>query len=246
MTVTSVRGIDHIGVTVPDLETATLFLTRAFGAVVLYDTLRRHDGPRGGPDVERRLGVPAGTQQLAVRMLALPGEGADVEGPGIELFEFQGPRREPPARPCDFGWQHVAFYAEDLDEAVRSCVAAGATLLAEPQPLPGPEAGEHNRFAYLHTPWGSTLELLTYPDPQPWERAASRHRARPAPSGAAGVPATTAGVTGTWPTDPDRPGPERSTGRIPVTAGATAGARLPAGDGASAWPADPDRPAALG
>ncbi|MEU2129697.1 VOC family protein [Streptomyces sp. NPDC018352] len=191
MTATSVRGIDHIGVTVPDLETATLFLARAFGAEVLYDTLRRQDGPNGGPEVERRLGVPAGTQQLAIRMLALPGG-----GPGIELCEFEGPRREPPARPCDFGWQHVALYADDLDAAVRDCVAAGASLLAGPQPLPGPEAGEHNRFAYLRTPWGSTLQLLTYPDPQPWERTATRRSGRPAQAGA-----------DTWPTDPARPGP---------------------------------------
>ncbi|WP_443080487.1 VOC family protein [Streptomyces sp. PTD5-9] len=232
MTATSVRGIDHIGVTVPDLETATLFLTRAFGAVVLYDTLRRHDGPRGGPDVERRLGVPAGTQQLAIRMLALPGEGPAVEGPGIELFEFQGPRREPPVLPCDFGWQHVALYADDLDAAVRDCVAAGATLLAGPRPLPGPEAGERNRFAYLRTPWGSTLELLTYPDPQPWERAATRHRARPAPA-AARPPAATTDAAESWPTDPDRPGPARSPARVPAAAAA------------GPWPADPDRPASL-
>lgn len=88
----------------------------------------------------------------------------------------------------------MALYADDLDAAVRDCVAAGATLLAGAQPLPGPEAGEHNRFAYLRTPWGSTLQLLTYPDPQPWERTASRRSARPARSTAA-----------TWPTDPARP-----------------------------------------
>ncbi|MET9918378.1 VOC family protein [Streptomyces sp. NPDC059605] len=197
MTATTVRGIDHIGVTVPDVETATLFLVRALGAEVLYDTLRRQDGPNGGPEVERRLGVPAGTLQLAVRMLALP-----CDGPCIELFEFQGPRREPPVLPCDFGWQHLALYADDLDAAVRDCVAAGAVLLADPQPLPGPEAGERNRFAYLRTPWGSTLELLTYPDPQPWERTATRRRVRPSSvSTGAGTGA------GTWPTDPARPAP---------------------------------------
>ncbi|MFD0338002.1 hypothetical protein ACFVH0_04810 [Streptomyces sp. NPDC127117] len=86
----------------------------------------------------------------------------------------------------------MALYADDLDAAVRDCVAAGASLLAAAQPLPGPEAGEHNRFAYLRTPWGSTLQLLTYPDPQPWERTATRRSGRPAD---------------TWPTDPARPGP---------------------------------------
>lgn len=162
-----------MGVTVPDLETATLFLTRAFGAEALYDTLRRADGPVGGSETERRLGVPPGTRQCAIRMLALPG------GPGIELFEYDGPRREPPALPCDFGWQHLALYADDLDAAVGGCVAAGATLLADPHPLPGPEAGPRNRFAYLHTPWGSTVELVSYPDPQPYERTARRRRRRP-------------------------------------------------------------------
>ncbi|MFJ6700630.1 VOC family protein [Streptomyces sp. NPDC091272] len=169
----TVRGIDHVGVTVPDLESATRFLVRALGAEVLYDTLPRAEGPNGGPRTEQRLGVPEGTEQRAIRMLALP------RGPGIELFEFGGPRRREPALPCDLGWQHLALYVDDLDSAVDRCVGAGATLLADPHPLPGPEAGERNRFAYLRTPWGSTLELLTYPDPQPYERTTSRRRWTP-------------------------------------------------------------------
>ncbi|MFD0627463.1 VOC family protein [Streptomyces sanglieri] len=190
MTATSVRGIDHIGVTVPDLETATLFLTRAFGAEVLYDTLRRQDGPNGGPDVERRLGVPAGTQQLAVRMLALPGG-----GPGIELCEFEGPVANPGAalrlRLAARGAVRRRPGRGRPGLRGRGRLAAGRAAAAA-----GPRGGEHNRFAYLRTPWGSTLQLLTYPDPQPWERTATRRSGRPAQAGA-----------GTWPTDPARPGP---------------------------------------
>ncbi|MGF1341742.1 VOC family protein [Streptomyces flavovirens] len=169
----TVRGIDHVGVTVPDLETATLFLGRALGAEVLYDTLPRDEGPRTGPELEQRLGAPEGTEQRAVRMLALP------NGPGLELFEFRAPHQEPPALPTDFGWQHVALYVDDLDAAVTRAVEAGATPLAPPQPLPGPEEGPRNRFAYLRTPWGSTLEFLTYPDPQPYEEGSARRRWRP-------------------------------------------------------------------
>ncbi|MBT2885683.1 glyoxalase, partial [Streptomyces sp. McG5] len=44
----------------------------------------------------------------------------------------------------------------------------------------GAEAGPANRFAYLRTPWGSTLELVTYPDPQPYEEKTARRRWRPA------------------------------------------------------------------
>lgn len=162
-----------MGVTVPDVEAATRFLVRALDAVVLYDTLRREDGPNSGPETERRLGVPRGTQQRAVRMLGLP------HGPGLELFEYHGPRQQPAALPCDFGWQHLALYADDLDAAVERAVHAGATLLDPPHPLPGPEQGAHNRFVYLRTPWGATLELLTYPDPQPYELTTARRRWRP-------------------------------------------------------------------
>ncbi|PAX84883.1 glyoxalase, partial [Streptomyces albidoflavus] len=85
----TVRGIDHIGLTVPDLEGATRFLADALGAEVLYDTLPAHRGPVGGPETEQRLGVPPGTRQLAIRMLALP------DGPGIELFAYDPPGRSP-------------------------------------------------------------------------------------------------------------------------------------------------------
>ncbi|MFD7662735.1 VOC family protein [Streptomyces sp. NPDC059788] len=167
------RGIDHIGVTVPDLDTATAFFVSALDAEVLYDTLRREDGPNGGEDTERRLGVPEGALQVAIRMLALP------NGPGIELFEFAGPRQQAPAVPSDLGWQHLACYVDDLDSAIARAEEAGAASVGPPRPLPGPEAGARNRFAYLRTPWGSTLELLTYPDPQPYERDTRRRRWRP-------------------------------------------------------------------
>ena len=100
----NVHGIDHVGVTVPDIEEATAFFRTALSARVLYDTLPRDQGPRGGPSVEEHLGVPEGTRELAVRMLKLP------NGPGLELFEFAGPRQREAALPCDLGWQHVAVY----------------------------------------------------------------------------------------------------------------------------------------
>lgn len=42
----TIRGIDHVGVTVPSIEQATEFFVRALGAQVLYDTLPREDGSR--------------------------------------------------------------------------------------------------------------------------------------------------------------------------------------------------------
>ncbi|WP_456302162.1 VOC family protein, partial [Streptomyces diastaticus] len=130
----TVRGIDHVGVTVPDLEAATRFLVDALGAEVLYDTLPAGQGPVGGPETEQRLGVPPGTRQLAIRMMALP------DGPGLELFAYEPPGRSP-ALPSDLGWQHLALYLDDLDAARARAVAAGARPHAPPPPPPRPGAG---------------------------------------------------------------------------------------------------------
>lgn len=168
-----VRGIDHVGVTVPDVEAATAFFSHALGAETLYDTLPRGEGPKGGEETTSRLGVAPGTEQVAVRMLRLP------HGPGLELFEFRGPQQREAAVPSDIGWQHLACYVEDLRVACTAVREAGGTVLSEPHPLPGPEAGPRNRFVYCRTPWGSTLELLTYPDPMPYEDVTAERRWRP-------------------------------------------------------------------
>ncbi|MFD7922770.1 VOC family protein [Streptomyces sp. NPDC059740] len=167
------RGIDHVGVTVPDVEAATDFFRAALDARVLYDTLPREQGPKGGEESERRLGVPPGTRQVAVRMLALP------HGPGLELFEYEGPRRRDAALPCDLGWQHLAVHVDDLEAVLARVVAAGGRALDAPHPLPGPEAGPRNRFVYTRTPWGATLELLSHPDPQPYEQETDDRRWTP-------------------------------------------------------------------
>ncbi len=171
-----VRGVDHVGLTVPDLDAATRFFVTALGATVLYDALGPGSSPRRGPDLEARLGVPAGTQQLAIRLLGLP------DGPSLELFSYRAPGQQPPARPSDWGWQHVAFYVDDIEGAAAAVVAAGGTTLGHPRPLPGVEAGDRNRFLYARTPWGSSMELISYPDPQPYEDHTGLRRWRPGTS----------------------------------------------------------------
>ncbi|MER5996856.1 VOC family protein [Streptomyces viridosporus] len=168
-----VRGIDHVGVTVPEIDVATTFFRHALNAEVLYDTLRREDGSNEGPSIEQGLGVPEGAQEMRIRMLMLP------HGPGLELFEFRAPHQREPVVPSDLGWQHLAVYVDDLDAAALRVEEAGGTTLSSPRPLPSVEAGPRNRMMYTRTPWGSTLELITYPDPQPYEQHTPHRRWRP-------------------------------------------------------------------
>ncbi|RJK94280.1 VOC family protein [Vallicoccus soli] len=181
------RGIDHVGLTVPDLDAATRFFVEAFGAEVIYDTEMRGRGPVSGPGVEARLGVPPGTVQVAIRMVRLP------DGPGIELFEYVVDGQRPPARACDVGLQHLALYVDDLDAALLDLVLAGGEPLSEPHPLPGWESGEGNRFVYCRAPWGSLIELITWPSPAPYELMTPLRRWVPRPLGAPQDEAVAAG-----------------------------------------------------
>lgn len=148
------RGVDHVGITVPDIEAATRFLERAFGAEVVYESLRREESPQRGEEIESTLGLPEGTRVRAVRMVVRG------HGPGVELFEMSGARQPDPARPSDHGLQHLAVYVDDIDAASERFEAAGGALFTAPRPLSfAAERGEGNCFCYGRTPWGTVVEM---------------------------------------------------------------------------------------
>jgi catechol 2,3-dioxygenase-like lactoylglutathione lyase family enzyme len=163
------RGVDHIGITVPDIEQATAFFVDVLGCELLYER-----EPPGDDSPRDRLGVPAGSRIRAVSFLRC-GNGAN-----IELFEFYSPdQREDFPRPSDVGIQHLAIYVDDLDAAAEHLRRHGVKLMSGPNPLPGPEAGEGNRFIYARTPWGLTVELISYPAPMAYQQRSEARRWRP-------------------------------------------------------------------
>ncbi len=167
---TTFRGIEHVGLTVPDMDEATAFFEEAFGAEFLYDMLTE---PLGGPAVETGLGVPQGACIQVIRMMRLG------NGPNIELFTYQGVDQRDPVVPSDFGLQHFCVYVDNIDAAAERIQQAGARLLSQPSDLPGGDAGPGNRYLYARTPWGSTIELVTYPSAQAYESSTVRRRWRP-------------------------------------------------------------------
>ena len=51
------RGINHIGLTVPDIEEATEFFKKGLDGKIAYDSQRKDEEPRGGKHVEHILGT---------------------------------------------------------------------------------------------------------------------------------------------------------------------------------------------
>ncbi|WP_061709125.1 VOC family protein [Pseudenterobacter timonensis] len=169
-----VRGIDHIGITVPDIEQATYFFENALGAKVLYRSAEKGDGNIDNKSQRETLRLYPGTEITAIRMLILP------RGPGIELFEMHAPEQQQAARASDFGLQHFAVYVDDFAETISRFTAAGGEMFTEPKPLSFPaERGEGNAFCYGKTPWGSVVELISWPSPMPYEKYSSARRWKP-------------------------------------------------------------------
>ena len=166
----NIRAVEHIGLTVPDLEQATTFFAEAFGAQKIYDMISE---PLSGPAIEKGLGVPQGAVIEAIRMLRLG------NGPNIELFTYSGVAQRNPVVPCDYGLQHFCVYVDDIDAAAAQLEKAGGTPLSAPGDLPGGDARPGNRYLYARTPWGSTVELVTYPSPQAYEATTDLRRWRP-------------------------------------------------------------------
>lgn len=168
-----VRGADHFGFTVPDLEEAERFLVEVLGAVPVY-TL----GAKRADDdwMTTQLGVHPRTVIREIRFYRL---GA---GTNLEVFQYDAADGQAgPPRNSDIGGHHLALYVDDLDTAVAHLRAHDVEVMGEPVASAGASAGQ--RWIYFRSPWGMQFELVSYPDGKAYEAdAAVRlwHPAHPA------------------------------------------------------------------
>jgi catechol 2,3-dioxygenase-like lactoylglutathione lyase family enzyme len=158
------RGINHVGITVPDIEAATTFLIEGLDARVIYEGFSRDQLPHGSPKLDHDLNLAPDTKLVATRMIQVG------TGPDIELFQLKADDQRPAVRPSDFGLQHLAFYVDDMDEAIRRFEAAGGRMFSPANSFLFPkEAGSRNYFCYGQAPWGMMIEFLTYPSAMDYE-----------------------------------------------------------------------------
>jgi catechol 2,3-dioxygenase-like lactoylglutathione lyase family enzyme len=170
-----VRAIEHIGITVPSIEEASAFLEAAFGAEVLYDMQPSPGKEEVNSDLDSQstLGIGPNARWKSSRMLKLG------RGPSIELFEYTDDVQRDPAIASDYGIQHFAVYVDDIDAARQRVIDAGGRSLAGPSLLPGIESGDGNKWLYTIAPWGSLIELVSFPSRQPYEDETPLRRWRP-------------------------------------------------------------------
>lgn len=170
-----VRGIEHVGITVPDCDAAVRFFGAAFGATPLFSLVRKGQPPLGAGSLGPKNGLAAGSAIVALAMLRL-GNGAN-----LEIFEIDRPQRTEPSGIADYGIGHFSVTVDDIDAATQRFAAAGGTLLQGPYDLSGQEAGPGNRGRFGRTPWGLLIEFESLPAPIAYDAEATETRWLPAP-----------------------------------------------------------------
>lgn len=154
-------GIDHVGISVPDLKQAETFFHDTFGCVPATQI---------GPFALEKLPSPDGkplTGSVTIAMIRC-GNGAN-----IELFAYQdanGSMQMPAMQ--DIGASHIAFYTDDIQGGVAWLKSKGIAISGEPMMMTsGDTAGE--TWVHFRSPWGADMELVSYPNGKAYEKHAS-------------------------------------------------------------------------
>ena len=163
MALPGLRGTDHIGFTVPDLDEADDFFVNTIGCDRVYSL-----GPFQHTEGDWMLEHMNVHQRTVMRKLVFY---RCQFGPNFEVFQYEPPDgQSPQPRNSDLGGHHLAFYVDDLDSAVAYLREKGIRVLGEP--TESRNASEGQRWVYFLSPWGMQFELVSFPNGKAYEKDA--------------------------------------------------------------------------
>ena len=168
------RGTEHIGFTVPDLEQATSFFVDVIGCEYMFEL-----GPFVAEDdwMKTHLNVHPRTVMRRLRFFRCK------YGPNFEIFEYEAPD------------QNLNSAEEQRRRGASSCLLCRRLRCSSSLPVgersaslgertvrtAGPNAGQ--TWIYFLSPWGMQFELVSYPNGKGYEKNTTArlwHPAKPA------------------------------------------------------------------
>ena len=156
MPIPGMRGMEHIGFTVPDINEACDFFERILGAEVLY-TAATNFRVDDSDWMAEHLHVHPRAVITEFRYLRCG------NGTNLEVFQYESPdQNKTPPKNSDIGGHHLAFYVDDMDEAIAFLTSEGVEVQGEPTSYTeGPNLGL--TWCYFKAPWGQQLEVVSAP-----------------------------------------------------------------------------------
>jgi len=160
--VPGMRGVNHIGITVPDLAQAETFFADVIGCQKAMSF-----GPFRDDAGTFMQDVLAVDPRAVIEQITLMRCGF---GSNIELFKYTAPDQQTVAmRNSDIGGHHIAFYVDDIDAVAAYLKTSGLTVNMGPIPVSeGPAAGQS--ILYFSAPWGLQLEAISFPQGLAYEK----------------------------------------------------------------------------
>jgi len=154
--VPGLRGADHVGFTVPDMDQAVTFFTDILGCEKAMSFGPFADDK--GTFMTDLLGVDSKAVIEQITMMRC-GFGSNVE-----LFKYKAPdQRTLAQKNSDIGAFHIAFYVDDIKAAKAFLDDKKVATRLGPLPVDqGPAAGQS--ILYFQSPWGLQLEAISYPN----------------------------------------------------------------------------------
>lgn len=154
------RGIEHVGITVPDLHAAVTFFETVFGFEKIYEL-----GPFSSNDnwMTEQLNVRPDTVMRRLAFLRC------ANGANLEIFQYEAQDQVTiPPRNSDVGGHHLAFYVDDFEAALVVLRQHGVRILGKRVVRKtGPSGGQ--TWIYFLTPWGLQCELVSFPNGKAYE-----------------------------------------------------------------------------
>lgn len=135
------RRMEHVGISVKDLDAAIAWYRDVIGAEVVLDK-------EFGEELGRIIGVPGGCSRIVHMRL-----GDSM----IELFDYHHPKgreRRPDFSPADMGLTHIGLSVSDFWETYRTLCERGVRFLGEPL-----EIRPNVYVAYFYGVEGEILEM---------------------------------------------------------------------------------------
>ncbi len=159
----TMRGVDHIGITVLETKPAVDFFEKVLGCKAMAQF-----GPFGDPKGDFMKKLVNVNPRAVIRKITLVRCG---NGSSVELLEYHSPdQKTDRPRNSDAGGHHIAFYVDDIKKAAAYLRHNGVKTFFGPFSVnAGPAAGQ--TILYFLAPWGLQMELISYPHGMAYEKA---------------------------------------------------------------------------